>query len=45
MAKFIIFFNILRPHFQKKIVPISFMFSVLSSKMEHKKSIENQTPV
>ena len=46
MIKFSIFFDILRPHFQNSFVPIFFlMFSVLSSKIKHKKAVENQTPV
>ena len=45
MAKLIIFFKILRSYFQNSFFPIFFlMFSVLSSKMDHKKTIENQTP-
>ena len=44
MAKFSIFFDILRPHFQNRFVPIFFNVFVAKLKEEHKKAIENRTP-
>ena len=44
-AKLKKFFKILRPHFQNNFVQLFFMFSMLSSRIEHKKAIENGTPM
>ena len=46
LNKIWIFFKNLWPYFQKRFCPkIFLMFSVLSFRMEHKKAIENLTPV